>query len=189
MDIFDVIDPNNLQNYSNIDFSTVIIRCESCERIAAFDYTQFSMLIDVFDDVNKLEFDDDTRVIFTLSENILYIMYCFSAESILNDKQKLRILFKLFHRGFSKSRFDKCDGKGNGFAKNDYDAYTVNRLYIIKYYNTIINLFRLTNSETIDICRLDDCVIDTIMMLLLIVKTKVVPKYVMLHKILFYYLC
>ena len=152
------------------------------------------LFIDIFDDVNKPEFDNDENIVLTLAENITYIIYGIGFEHNLTANQRMMTLLKLTQRGFLESTFDDRTVRPYFAANNIYNTHKV---YITKYYDTIINLFRLTNSIDIDICNLNDSVIDAIRVLLLIVKTrglhqevalKSLPKYVILHKILLFYL-
>ena len=56
-------------------------------------------------------------------------------------------------------------------------------MYVARHYDTITNLFRLTNSDTIDVCKLDDVVIATIKVLLLITKTRGAQKSLTLYRV------
>ena len=184
MELHNAINFDDLDKYSNVDFSTIIITYNTCKYITRCSYTKLCALIDIFDDVDKLEFDDgcDNYQVFTLAENIIYSIYSvnFNAICCLTENERMRILFKLLQRGFS--RFTLYDSGA------DYNLYKNHMAYLTKYYDTITNLFRLINSDTIDICNLDDYVIGVIKVLLLVAKTRIIPKYVIYHKILLFYL-
>ena len=185
MDIFKVINLDILHTYSNIDFSTLNMDVDDCHVIAKLDYNKFSMFIDIFDDVNKREHNDSPNPHFTFADNILYIIYNneFLRERALTDEQQMKILFKLLVRNFKE-----CNNRDSHNNPKGYYSYNVHKNYFNKYYDTIINLFRLTNDNTIEICNLNDSVVDAIRVLLLMAKTRVLPKYIILHKILLFYL-
>ena len=184
-------DFNNLHNYSNVDVSTIIFDSLSCMYLAKQEYAIIDKFIDMFDDVTKLEAPrgegETGSAYLTFSENILYVIYNTYFVCNLTDHQKMKILFKLLERGFHKSKFHAIQ-KGMFFSVNH--ILRDNHIpYFVKYYDIIINSIRLTNNDTIDICGFDDGIADTIKMLLLITKTRIIPRYVMLHKILFFCLC
>ena len=187
MKLSDVIDLDNLHKYSNINASTIIFDYTTCGHISKFDYAKYNVFIDVFNDVNQLESDETPDEQLTFVDNMIYIMYrtiYTISPHELTINQKIRLLFKLIQRGSSKSIFD--DSKTcAGYSMSP--LYWIHKVYLTKYYDTIINLFRLTNSVDIDICNLDDTIIDGIRVLLLIAKSRIVPKYVVLHKILLFY--
>ena len=150
---------------------------------------ELTKAIDIFDDINKSGYDDGHCVVLPFIDCIIYTMYTDDIACTLLAIQKIKILFRLTQRGFTKSMFD------DNIERDSYgidSSYVDHKIYITKYYNTITNLFRLTNSDTIDVCKLDGVVIATIKVLLLIAKTRVasksLPKYVILHKILLFYL-
>ena len=198
MDLFTVINPNILHTYSNIDFSTIIIADGALHTMGKFDFDKLNMFVDIFDNVNKYENSGITGHHYTLADNIILMMYHKTFNCELTNKQKMKILFKLFSRGFVKSMFDLDYKKVLLYSYVTHDSsYNDHKKYFDKYYNTITNLFRLTNSTNIDMCNLDDTIIDAIRVLLLITKTRVIPqevalkslpKYIILHKILLFYL-
>ena len=95
MHLLAAIDLNNLEKYSNVDASTII-----------FDYAKYNMFIDIFTDVNQLESNETEDTQLTVAENIIYVMYCDYGMCNLTINDKIRLLFKLMQRGFSKSIFD-----------------------------------------------------------------------------------
>ena len=181
----DAIDLNNLDKYSNVDLSTIVIPHASCKHIASFNCTKLITFIDIFNDVNKLEAYVSNRVDepFTLYDSIIFSMYHVNIICNLTNSETMRILFKLLQQGSTESLFDDYS------QDIDWHSYNNHKNYLAKYYNTIINLFRVTNSNTIDICNLNDSVIEVINMLFLITQIRIIPKYVILHKILLFYLC
>ena len=178
-------DFDNLYKYSNVDFSTVTFHYSTREIISKFDVVKLSAFIDIFDDVNKMDYYGNFDTSLPLAGIIISIIYSEHFICTLTDNQKMKILFKLTQKGFTKSLLDSDCVRRIHFVDN---LYVDHKMYVTKYYDTITNLFRLTNSDTIDICKLNDSVIDTIKMLLLIAKTRVIPKYIILHKILLFYL-
>ena len=186
MILIDTIDLNNLDKYSNVDVSTIKFDHESCKCIARLDYATLIKFIDIFDDVNKFESggDDPTYMIYTLGDNIIYFMYSNNFVCDLPTNERIGLLFKLSQKGFSKSKFDDKD-----YIGTDFEPYINHKMYLTKYSTIISNLFRLTNSNTIDISNIDDHLIDTIKVLLSVTKLRILPKYIILHKILLFYLC
>ena len=191
MQLIKAIDLDNLHKYSNVDFSTISFNYQSYMHVAKLDYTKLCALIDVFDDVNKL--GDIASLSF--SEHIVHMMYNPYYTASITNKEKVRILFKLLQRGSDESKIYNFTSILRSMI--DIISYTNDIQYLSKYSNAIINLFRLTNSEFIEMCNLDSAVIDTIRMLLLITKIRVLPqgvtlkslpKYIILHKILLFYL-
>ena len=196
MNLLDAIDLNDLHKYSNIDVSTIRFDRNLYEYIAKFDYTKFIMFIDIFDDVNKPEFVNTNYhgTFLTFAENVIFAMYYKDYLWDLTNMHKMKILFRLLQRGFSKSMFDKPYIRELCCIDS---LFVTHMTYLTKYYDAITNLFRLTNNNTIEICNLDDSTISTINTLLLIAKTRIVPqevalpslpKYIILHKILLFYL-
>ena len=190
MELQCAIDLNNLHNlhkYSNINFSTIVVTHNVRAYIGTFDYTKLNMFIDIFDDVNKLEFDYSNGWCkrLSLADNIIYSIYNYNFGCTLTLNEQLMILFKLMQRGFSKSTFDY--GANNPVGMN-YELFRDNKIYLNTNHSIITNLIRLTNSDTINLCNIRDH-LNTIKMPLLITKTRVASKYVILHKILLFYLC
>ena len=188
MDLKSVIDLSNLQNYSNIDVSTIIFKFDFCIEIAKLDYKHLNMFVDTFDDINKCEaFTHKPLTRFTVADIIMYILYCsYVRECVcMNLNDKLRMHFRILQNRTNVSIFE-CSNVCYRYSV-DHQKYTHINKYLTKYSDAIINLYRLTNSDDIDICNLGNNV-SAIEMLLLIAKTRVIPKYVMLHKILFFYL-
>ena len=75
--------------------------------VATFDYAKFIAFIDIFDDVNKLELDDvEYDMTFTLTENIIFVIYSEYYKGNLTDGHKMKVLFRLLQRGFSECEFD-----------------------------------------------------------------------------------
>ena len=187
MKLIDAINIDNLHKYSNVDVSTIECGYTACNIISKFDYTKLNMFVDIFDDVNKRT--DITKFVTTktLAENVMYAMYSRYVTCTLTENQKMMILFKLIQRGFSRSMFDDVC-KRREYAINN--LYIDHKIHITKCYNITTNLRRLTNSDTIsiDVCKFNDSIIDTIKVLLLIAKTRIIPKYIILHKILLFYL-
>ena len=133
MEILQVINMDLLHTYSNIDFSTIYINRSSCHIIAKLGYNKLSMLIDIFDDVNKCEHIESPEPDFTLADYILYIINNDDFKSALTNEQQMKILFKLLIRDF-------VENSGSCFNPNEYYLYNIHKSYFNKYYNTIINL-------------------------------------------------
>lgn len=70
----------------------------------------------------------------------------------------------------------------------DIDLHIKNKEYMLQYYDIINELYKLTNTKDIRIDNIDEFLIKTIKMLLLIAKTRIIPKYVITQKILCFYL-
>ena len=181
MEILQVINLNLLHTYSNVDFSTVHVGLESCRIIAKLDYDKFSMLIDIFDDVNKCENNKSASPSYTLADNIIFMIYNSEFGCTLTNEQQMKILFKLLVRNFKEYSCNYYYANHDRFDPREYTSYNVHKSYFNKYYDAIVNLFRLTNSDTIEICNLNDSVINAIRVLLSVTKTRVLPKYVILH--------
>ena len=179
MELTKVIDLDNLQNYSNVDPSTIIFDHHALDNIAKLNYEQLSVFIDIFDDVNKEEaFMDDIDDQFTFGDAIVYSLYSMRVKHTVSNEDRLRMHFKLLQRGYCVSVFDS----------ERYEIYNIspwydcNKTFLTKYCDAITNLQKLTNNGVI--YDLDRSIINCIKMLLLICKTRVVPKYIMLYKIL-----
>ena len=189
MDISTIVDLNNLQKYSNIDVSTLTFNLDYCIKLAKLDYKHLSMFIDIFDDINKREaYRHIQHTRFTPADIIMYMLYYEKkyVYTCMNPNDKLKVHFKILQKRTEISIF-KCSTMCYRYSV-DYHKYLYIDKYLTKYSNIITNLYRLTNSNDIDICNVDDN-IGVINMFLLLAKTRVVPKYIMLHKILFYYFC
>lgn len=188
MELSRVIDLGNLDQYSNMDISKFHVGVISCQIIAKLEYTKFVKFIDIWKDVNEYEhpsLSSTNYVPYTLVDVVIYTIYNKHITSTLSGYDTMKILLKLFQRGFVRSQFDnpqRC------IPDVDYDCYIKHKLYCSKYYDTIVNLIRITNSGSIDVCNFNEGVIGAIKVLLLISKTRIIPKYVVYHKILFYYL-
>ena len=189
------IDMNNLHQYSNIDVSTIDFTGYAADALVNLDYDRFTTFIDIFDDVNKLEGSSDFTNVLTFGDIVIYSIYNKQRAQYLTDDEQIKLLFKLFQRGFTQSIFVK-ESKCYDYSLN-YNRFTKTMNYIKSYSNAITNLFKLTNSNNINIHNLNDKLIDTIKMILLISKTRIVPqgvapkslpKYVLLHKVLYFYL-
>ena len=180
MELLQVIDLNNLHKYSNIDVLELNIDFSTSQAIAKLDYDKFTQFIDIFKDISQLFKNYDHLAVGDL---ILCILHNNNFYIDFDMNHYLMIHLKLLHKEFVTCLFDQPTSLIN------YSLYISIKLYIAKYYDTITNLFRLTNSDDIQICNLNDDSFDTFNVLLLICKTRVLPKYIILHKILFFYLC
>ena len=182
MELLQVIDLHKLHEYSNIDVSHLDIKYTTSQAIAKLDYDKFNQFIDIFKDVHQSFI---TFMNPTVGDIILYVLYYDELFCNFTPNQYIMIHLKLLHKGFTKCFFDN----DKQTALINHRLYANTKQYVSKYYNTILNLFRLTNGDDIQICNLNDNSFDTFNILLLICKTRVVPKYIVLHKILFFYLC
>ena len=100
MKLSDVIDLDNLHKYSNVDPSTIIFDNMSNDCIAILDHAKFIAFTDIFNDVNKLEMNDDYDMVFTFSEIIIYIIYSENFIGNLTNGNKMKILFRLLQKDF-----------------------------------------------------------------------------------------
>lgn len=206
-------DLDNIHQYSNIDISKYHCCVDVCKKIATYDYNKLCAFIDMFDDITKKETKFPQNSTLNLIEIIYLSLYNGPGDCKLNYNDKLKIECKIIEKcGLDK--WFKCnqqimcksncwDGfcdciccySGKCHCINDnceycHDYKHERKIYIKKYYNVINALFRLTNSKNIGIDNINDKLLMAIKTILLMTKLKpiILPKYLILHKILYYLL-
>ena len=184
------IDMKKVDQYSNIDVSKIYCCHQTCTRIAKYDYKTFCKFIEIFDDVLKNEAITDIQDNAKLIESLYYSIHSKFVDCELNNNDKL----KRHHMLIQKCGFVKIDlgGKYDNIQHNDYDFqcldFNKNQQYMKKYYSAINGLFKLSNSYDIRIDNINDKLLAVIKMLLLVAKTRIIPKCIITQKIIYFYL-
>ena len=179
------VDLDNLDQYFNVNPDDVSFTYESCSKVAMLGYSKFCTFIDIFKNITETPYGFGLSV----ADEVVYILYSIYVKRNLTKDEIFKLHLQIIHKGHSKSAFDDTSDLEYTSYGVDYAMYTSNQNYLIKYSNVISQLYRITNSDDIQICNLSDAVIAAIKVLLLVAKTRVVPKCIVCYKILYFYLC
>ena len=164
----------NLQNpeeifkeYEYLDASNYTFNAGSLAIINSYDLKTLFKFFDMFKDINQYEHGT-----YTMGMNCLCIARGYGSHAIV-----FKIIDYLVNRGMLL-----CDICNVPTVKSPII------MYIVTHYYIICGIKKLVNNDEIVTTNIDNNLINCIQIIILISKTRIIPKFVVTHKILYYYL-
>ena len=158
------------REYKYLDASKYMFNVDSLMIIGRYDLRTLFRFFDMFEDINQRENGNG----YTMKMNCICIAKLYD-----NPATMFKIVDYLVNRGVPLSDLH-----------NTFDVFPKTQVInnIVASYHIICGIKKLVNDDEYILTNIDDNLINCMRTMILISKTRTIPKFVVTHKILYYYL-